>query len=50
MFVLRDSVTITDADGNNETFTQGDAFVMPKGFKGTWENTEAMRKYYVILE
>lgn len=50
MVVLEGSVTITDADGETQTFRPGDAFVMPKGFKGTWKNTETMRKFYAILE
>ena len=50
MLVLSGSVTITDIDGNSDTFGPGDAFIMPKGFKGTWENTETVRKFYVILE
>ena len=32
----------------SETFRKGDAFVMPKGFRGTWRQTEPMLKYYVI--
>ncbi len=50
MVVLEGSVTITDAEGVSETFSAGDTFIMPKGFRGTWENTETMRKYYMILE
>jgi len=50
MLILEGSVIITDADGVKETFSPGDAFVMPKGFKGMWENTETVRKYYMILE
>ena len=50
MIVLEGSVTVTDAEGVGETFSAGDAFIMPKGFRGTWENTETIRKYYMILE
>ena len=50
MLVLEGSVTITGEDGTSETFSPGEAFMMPKGFRGTWENTEKMRKYYVIYE
>ena len=50
MFVLEGSVTIIDAEGKSESFGPGDAFVMPKGFRGTWENRERLRKYFVILE
>jgi len=27
----------------------GDGFVIPPGFKGTWETVEKVRKHYVIL-
>ena len=50
MVILAGSVTITDDDGHAETFCAGDAFVLPKGFKGTWENREPVRKYFMILE
>ena len=50
MVILSGSVTITDDEGHAETFSAGDAFVLPKGFKGTWENREPVRKYFVILE
>ncbi len=50
MAILEGTVTITDADGLSETYSVGDTFIMPKGFKGVWENTETMRKFYMILE
>jgi len=34
MLILEGSVIITDADGVKETFSPGDAFVMPKGVQG----------------
>lgn len=49
MQVLSGSVTITDKDGHAETFKAGDSMMMPQGFAGTWEITETLRKYYVIL-
>jgi len=50
MLVLDGSVTITEEGGAGQTFSAGEAFIIPKGFCGTWENTETMRKYYVIYE
>lgn len=50
MVVISGSVEIVDVDGTREVFRKGDAFVMPKGFKGTWENREPLRKFYMILE
>ena len=34
--------------GTTATFTDGDAFVIPKGFKGVWETVESVKKFYVI--
>ena len=33
-----------------QSFEKGDAFVVPAGFDGTWENLEPARKYYAIFE
>jgi uncharacterized protein len=30
-------------------FKKGDAFIIPAGFKGTWETVTTLRKHYVIL-
>jgi uncharacterized protein len=30
-------------------FKKGDAFIIPAGFKGTWETIKKLRKHYVIL-
>ena len=49
-YILSGQVTITDAEGHAETFTPGDAFVIPKGLKCTWHMPETTRKYYVILD
>lgn len=48
MHVISGSVTLTHPDGNSETFTAGDTFFIPKGSPCTWENTETMRKFYMI--
>ena len=48
MTVLSGSVTLTDADGNAQTFTDGDTFFVAKGTKCIWEITETLRKYYMI--
>ena len=31
------------------TFKKNDAFIIPAGFKGTWETVKKLRKHYVIL-
>ena len=47
MTVLSGSITVIDADGNGETFTAGDTFLIPKGAHVTLEITETFRKYYM---
>ncbi len=50
MTVLAGSVTITDHDTHKaETFTTGDTFFVEKGTPLTWEITQTLRKYYVII-
>lgn len=41
---------ITAEDGKAMTVKTGDAFVIPAGFKGTWEVVERTRKHYAIYE
>lgn len=48
--ILAGKIILTDADGHAETFKTGDAFIIPKGFSGTWETVETVRKWYVIFE
>ena len=39
----------TNDKGRKWTLKAGDAFIIPAGFKGTWETVEKVRKHYVIL-
>jgi uncharacterized cupin superfamily protein len=41
---------VTDAAGTATTLGPGDCFVIPKGFRGTWEVVEPSRKLYAIYE
>ncbi|MDP6190079.1 MAG: cupin domain-containing protein, partial [Gammaproteobacteria bacterium] len=50
MTVLSGSVTLTNADGSSDTFSQGDTFFIAKGTQCIWEITETLRKYYMIAE
>jgi uncharacterized protein len=38
-------------DGSRKAwrFKKGDAFIIPAGFKGTWETVKTLQKHYVIL-
>jgi uncharacterized cupin superfamily protein len=44
--LLAGKVRITDEDGETQTYEAGDAFVIPCGFRGTWETVEPVRKFY----
>ena len=48
MTVISGSLTVTNEDGEAETFTSGDSLFIPKGSKITWHITEALKKYYFI--
>ncbi len=41
---------LRDENGQAKTLRAGDRFVIPAGFKGTWEVLETCRKIYVIFE
>jgi len=41
---------LRDQDGAAKTLRTGDRFVIPAGFKGTWEVLEPCRKIYVMFE
>lgn len=41
---------LRDQEGNAKTLRAGDRFVIPAGFKGTWEVLEPCRKIYVMFE
>ena len=49
MQVLSGSVTLTDKDGNAQTFTTGDTFFIAKGTPCVWEITETLRKFYMLV-
>ena len=46
--ILEGKVRLTDSAGTVEEYKAGDAFVIPKGFTGTWETVEPVKKFYVI--
>lgn len=46
--LLSGRVVITPMAGVAQDYAQGDAFVIPKGFTGTWDIRETVRKYYAI--
>ena len=48
MTVISGSVTLTNENGDSETFTSGDTFFIAKGAKIRWEITEKLRKFYMV--
>jgi uncharacterized cupin superfamily protein len=48
MVVLEGEVTLEN-DSFSETYRKGDAFFVPKGFKGVWRQPVALLKFYVII-
>jgi uncharacterized cupin superfamily protein len=48
--ILDGTSIITDAAGTAVTVTAGDAFVIPRGFAGTWEVVSPTRKTFVVYE
>jgi uncharacterized protein len=49
-YVTRGRILMIDEAGNETLVKAGDAFVIPAGFKGTWQVLESAHKYYVIFE
>ena len=48
MTIISGSLTVTNEDGEAETFTAGDSLFVPKGSKITWHITETLKKFYLI--
>ncbi len=48
--MLSGVVRLTDEAGTTREFRAGDSFVIPSGFRGTWEVVVACRKLYAIYE
>jgi len=47
MYIIEGELEITDAAGNVNRFGPGDAFVMPRGFTGTWRQLSDIKKFAV---
>ena len=47
-FIEGEAVLSNEA-GQSWRLKKGDAFIIPPGFKGTWETVKPVRKHYVIL-
>jgi uncharacterized cupin superfamily protein len=49
-FVIGGSVTITDEEGQAQTFRAGEAFLLPRGFRGLWSNSDEFAKFFMAVE
>lgn len=50
VLVLSGKAVLTDESGNAQTFVQGDSFVIPRGFSGTWEEVGVFRELVVVIK
>lgn len=48
-FILSGSVTLTDSDGRSETFSAGEGFLLQRGFRGTWAQSDGFEKLFVAI-
>ena len=46
--VLKGELVLTDELGNSRTYRAGDMFMLPRGFKGIWDMTQAYRELIVV--
>jgi uncharacterized cupin superfamily protein len=47
--ILSGRLQITNASGSTEEFGPGDSFVIPKGWRGTWDMKTRTKKIYIDL-
>ena len=48
-YLTEGHIVLADESGTKTELKAGDAFVIPMGFKGTWEVIKPVKKHYVIL-
>jgi uncharacterized cupin superfamily protein len=46
---IEGEAVLTNDKGESWRLKKGDGFIIPPGFKGTWETVKPVRKHYVIL-
>lgn len=50
VLVLNGKIVLTEPDGTVHEFTPGQAFVVPKGYRGTWEQHGDYRELAIIAQ
>lgn len=48
--LIEGKVRLTNEEGDTQEFTAPDSFLIPSGYKGTWEAVTPVRKFFVIYE
>jgi len=48
-YLIEGEVIITDSQGNSERFVAGEAFLLHRGFVGTWHMPGPIRKYNAMF-
>lgn len=48
VFVLEGEVTLISLEGDKQTHRQGDSFLVPKGWRGTWDMPVKYREMIVV--
>jgi len=49
IYLLSGSLTVTPDGGKPATFRAGDSAMFPRGWRGTWDLHETVRKVYVVF-
>jgi uncharacterized cupin superfamily protein len=49
-YLIEGEVIITDQYGNTDTFVAGEAFLLERGFVGTWHMPAPIRKYNAMFK
>ena len=49
IYILSGSLTVTPDGGKPATFGSGDCAMFPRGWRGTWDLHETVRKVYAIF-
>ena len=49
VYIISGSLTVTPDGGKPATFGAGDCAMFPRGWRGTWDLHETVRKVYVVF-
>jgi uncharacterized cupin superfamily protein len=50
VYVLNGKIVLTEQNGNVQEFLPGEAFVVPKGYNGTWQQVGTYRELALIMQ